>query len=276
MATKDKGKKDRLPRGSVPPMLPLSDAVQITRDIYERAAGEASYDMLSTIMNNSPGSSSFVKKLAAIKNYGIVVEENKIVKVSALGRGIVAPKDEFEHAMSKKEAFLNIETFEKIYNRYKGKLLPQDEFLLNIFSEYVPKDLAPTWLDKFKRSAFEADLIVDRGEGKLQVRESLHVPHGEKQESPIKENEKAKEVQSDERRERITKQSYDDDEKIYNSGHVSRISLSGGRQAIFSLPDRLTNKDAQKLKGALQGFSAIIDSMVDEDDEDTKAGNDAG
>lgn len=52
-----------------------------------------------------------------------------------------------------------------------------------------------------------------------------------------------------------------------NFGHVSKIALSGGREAVFSIPDQLSARDAQKIKGALQGLSAIIDSMVDDQGE---------
>jgi hypothetical protein len=52
-----------------------------------------------------------------------------------------------------------------------------------------------------------------------------------------------------------------------NFGHVSKIALSGNREAIFSIPDRLTSRDAQRIKGALQGLAAIIDSMADDQTE---------
>jgi hypothetical protein len=54
-------------------------------------------------------------------------------------------------------------------------------------------------------------------------------------------------------------------------GHVSKIKLSEGRQAVFSLPDRLSSRDAQKLKGALQGLATIIDSMIEEGENESKA-----
>ena len=42
------------------------------------------------------------------------------------------------------------------------------------------------------------------------------------------------------------------------------FELSKKRFALFFIPDSLTPKDAMKLKGALSGFAAIIDSMVEE------------
>ena len=74
-----------------------------------------------------------------------------------------------------KEAFLSIETFAKAYERYKGRILPQDEFLTNTFTNYVPKDLAPEWVEKFKASAGIAGLLEERN-GKLQVRETVRIP----------------------------------------------------------------------------------------------------
>jgi hypothetical protein len=52
---------------------------------------------------------------------------------------------------------------------------------------------------------------------------------------------------------------------VQATGHTTRIELSNKRQAVFSIPDSLTKRDAQKLKSALRGFEAIIDSMISEE-----------
>src|SRR5438270_4558886 len=105
MATKDKDKKSRRPYGSVAPALSLDEAIGIAKAIYENAGGEVSYDGVAGILDNSPSSSTFVKKIAALRNYGLVTDENKILKVSEIGKGIVAPKGESERAEAKKKAF---------------------------------------------------------------------------------------------------------------------------------------------------------------------------
>lgn len=173
----------RFPKGSIPPSLSLDEAITIISRFYEQAGGEASIDALSMITNNTVNSSVFVKKNASLKNYGLIFEENKQIRLTDLGYSITAPRQISERQVALKDAFLKIDNFAKIYEKYRGRILPQDEFLINTFRSFVPKDLAPEWLDKFKRSASIAGLLATRPDGKLQVRESVWVPEDEKEET---------------------------------------------------------------------------------------------
>src|SRR5689334_9113992 len=179
MAHKEREKRARRPRGSFPPTLALSDAVNVVTRLYEDVGGDASYDTFAGIINNSPSSSTFTRKLGSLKNYGLVADERRHVRVSELGIAIVAPTSPHERTQALKQAFLNVEVFGALYDRYKGKLLPQDEFLTNVVSGIVPKEFSHTWIDRFKQSAKSAGLIRDRGDGKLQVREIADSHEGE-------------------------------------------------------------------------------------------------
>lgn len=252
--------KSRRPRGSNPPMLSLQEAIGIITRLYEDVGGEASYDTLGRILDNSQSSSTFIKKLGTLKNYGLIADENRLVRVSEIGRGIVAPTAPSELAASKKRAFLNIEVFAFLYEKYKGKLLPQDEFLTNVVVEAVPREFAEKWIDRFKQSAKAAGLIRERGDGKLQVQETADAATdsiSQYQEESVREEQPSPHLPTRPREE--------PESEPVSYGHVSKIKLSEGRQAVFSLPDRLTARDAQKLKGALQGLATIIESMTDED-----------
>jgi hypothetical protein len=54
-------------------------------------------------------------------------------------------------------------------------------------------------------------------------------------------------------------------EAVSTSGLNIEIRLSGGQVASFYIPDKLTTKDVQKLKGALEGFGSMIDSLISEE-----------
>jgi hypothetical protein len=165
--------KSRVPKGATPPLLSLGDAVDIAQQVYDMAGGSVSFDAFSQVVQNSTASSSFAKKVTAMRNYGLVNTENKQITVSDLGENIVAPKAPQERAQGLKEAFLNVDIFAQIYSRFAGKILPQDTFLINHFKDLVPRELAANWMRKFKESAIAANLLFDRGDGKIQVVEDV-------------------------------------------------------------------------------------------------------
>jgi hypothetical protein len=273
MAQKAHEKKVRRPRGSFPPTLSLPDAVSVITHLYENVGGDASYDTFAGLIENSPSSSTFHRKLAALKNYGLVTDENKHVKVSSLGDVIVAPTSPDERMDALKKAFLSVEIFALLYDKYRGKLLPQDEFLTNVVTGLVPKEFANTWIDRFKQSAKAAGLIRDRGDGKLQVREMAELgSFGTASEGDQFSQTPSVSPSASPSASPSPAPPDDDEDGPTTYGHVSKIKLSEDRQAVFKLPDRLTGRDAQKLKGALQGLATIIDSMVEEQEDDLKTG----
>lgn len=161
-ATSQEPRQKRTPRGSVPPSLTLQEAIDIARKIYELTGGAAPLSAAPDITGNSASSSTFSRKLITLRQYGVVYVEDETMRLTDLGQSLVAPKSEDEHTDALKRTFLKIDVFFKIYERFKGRPLPQDVFFLNALAEYVPKDLTESWLDKFKRSAKTAGLLEER------------------------------------------------------------------------------------------------------------------
>src|SRR5438128_8216900 len=175
-------KRTRLPKGSVTPAFNLEEASDIIIRIYELAGSDASYDVVGRITSNSPGSSVFARKLITLKNYGLIVDENRTVKLTDTGRQIATPRSSTERALALKQAFLSVPLYARVYDKFKGRLLPPDEFLINTFIEYVPtKELATTWMDGFKKSAKKAGLLETRPDGKITVLETINPAHHEVQ-----------------------------------------------------------------------------------------------
>src|ERR1700730_17270732 len=103
---------ERHKKGSLPPFLGLADAISLVEEIYIQAGGTANYNLLSRIFDNSPSSSSFTKKLAWLKAYGLVAEPTKgTVSLSETGLAIAAPQSPEAAATAKKEAFLRIDIY---------------------------------------------------------------------------------------------------------------------------------------------------------------------
>lgn len=253
---------ERYRRGTRPPYISMSDAFRLIDLVYEQGGGRASRDLFSRITGNSSSSSSFIKKANALKSYGLVVEENGDLALTPDALAIVAPTSHGNSAEAKKNALLKVEVFSKVYERHKGKLLPADEFLKNIIEQelHIPRELSKTWISSLKDSLKATGLLYDRGDGKWQVMEAGVVKREAASNPPLPH------VPPMPTAERV---GGTDPTPFAASGHTTRIEVSGKRIASFSVPDGLTKKDAEKLKGALTGLASIIDSMVIEDDQKT-------
>jgi len=267
-------KRKRLPKGSVPPSLNLEEASDITNRIYELAGSEASYDVVARITGNSTRSSTFLNKIITLKNYGLILDVNRTITLTESGRKIAGPRTPTERALALKQAFLNIGLYSTVYEKFKGRLLPPDEFLINTFADYVPtRELASAWMDNFKKSAKKAGLLELRQDGKTVVLETINPSHHaefvEAEPPPVEQKTDVVKQPVIESQPPITGSQYSGNgiPKKSNFGHVSKISLSGSREAEFSIPDKLTARDAQKLTKALDGLKVIIESMVDEPEE---------
>lgn len=257
---------DRYKKGSLPPFLGLADAILLVEKLYAQAGGTANYNLLSRIFDNSPSSSSFTKKLAWLKAYGLVTEPAKgTVSLSEIGMTIAAPVSPEAASAAKKDAFLRIDVYSRIFERHKGKLLPADEFLKNIIEQDcgIPRELSDSWVSSFKDAIRVAGLLYDRGDQKKQILESA-----------VLERSAALPSASVDRSDQATSVTHSVDaflqapkaEPISTSGLNVNIRLSGGQVATFRIPDKLTSKDVQKLKGTLEGFGSMIDSLISEED----------
>jgi hypothetical protein len=254
---------ERKARIAQPPYLPLSEAIRVAEQIYEAGGGTADRDILTSLLNNSVSSSSFVRKLQALRNYRLTSGMVPPVSLTDIGLAIVSPKDEASRSASLKAAAIGPEPFRRAYERLKGKLLPQDEFLRNTFQHdlQLPRVVADAWVDSFKSALETARLLLPRPDGKIQVLEGATTfapatadataPEKKDLGSPAQEPGHLPDVPS----QPIAGPS---------DGHSTKITLTDGRTATVFIPDRLTQRDATRLKGALGGIAAIIDSMVEE------------
>jgi hypothetical protein len=235
--------------------------VRIAEQIYEQGGGTADKNMLTVILNNSISSSSFTRKLQALRLYRLISGAVAPVSLTDAGLSIVAPKEESARAIALKTAATGPEVFRKSYDRLKGKLLPQDEFLRNYFMHDLAlpnKVVADAWVDSFKVALETAGLLFSRPDGKTQVLEGPTT-------MPAEAATTADGVTPSVAAPTVTEYpSAPERVADASEGHASRITLADGRIATVFIPDRLTARDATRLKGALAGISAIIESMVEE------------
>lgn len=271
--------KERRPYGKAPLEFSLRGAVEVVSKIALEGKS-LSESRLAIVLGNTVTSSSFTRKIRTLTSYGLLVEQPGVqFGLTDLALAIALPRSVQAQAEAKKQAFLKIEQFNLLFNQHKGKLLPADEFLRNILEQEggVPRDFSEVWVKHFKESARAAALFYSRGDGKIQIAESP--VHNDLSASPLddrpneKENarlqvsseDKIQVAESVEVVRQASVQQQPQSQQITTSGHYTRIDLSDGRRAEIIIPDKLTGKDANKLKRALEGIAVIIESMVSEE-----------
>ena len=263
-------KIERLKRGSNPPYISLADAFAIVRSIYEQGGGQASRELMSRITGNSHSSSSFIKKIGALKAYGLVLEQNDSIYLTELGSAIAAPTSQGSDALAKKAALQNIPVFAKIYERHKGKLLPADEFLKNIIEQDagIPRELSPDWVGAFKSAARVAGLLYDRPDSKTQIVDTPVAPSREQTEYALDPSIQTSSVSAVEQA--IGRNGSHATPSVMTptaGGNKTRFELSDGRVAEFSIPFGISSKDAKRLKSYLEGLKLIIDAAISDSEE---------
>ncbi len=261
--------KEKRAYGKAPLELDLPQALEAMNKIAQEGKS-MEVSKLAIVLGNTVTSSAFTRKIRSLVAYGLLTEQpEQQYALTDLALSIAFPRSPEAQLDAKKFAFLRIEQFAFLFNQHKGKLLPADEFLRNIIEQEsgVPRDVSDVWVRQFKEGAKVSGLFHSRADGKIQIAESPML--GESAQEPIVDLiQKGESARVDGDGSHPFAMTPPEPAvppwKMPASGHCTRIELSDGRRAEVNIPDKLSAKDADKLKKALQGIAVIIDSMVSE------------
>lgn len=133
----------------------LEDCVRITEQISMNFAGSCSEEEFSKLIDISLNSSYFSLRLNSIRAYGLLDYKEGHIRLTNLGEKIATPTDTDERSSALLTAMVNFLPFKSITERYKGKPLPEKQFIENLFMSGggKAKDDAAKWADAFLKSA---------------------------------------------------------------------------------------------------------------------------
>lgn len=196
------------------PIFGLEDGINVAKIVSNVGGGRLDIESVAKSMNYS--TTTVMHHINSAKHYQLVETSNGAVKITALGTGIVHPKSKEEYENSLTKAFLSCNLYARIYDRYRGKDLPQLDILANIFARdegvsFKTKDRTVT---NFIQSGIIAGLIkqennvyhcVELGKEKGTVEV---ISEKESIESPVPESKGIEELRDiTEPKEKITKPS---------------------------------------------------------------------
>ncbi|HEX9565317.1 MAG TPA: hypothetical protein VF981_15155 [Gemmatimonadaceae bacterium] len=141
--------KPRAKSGVAFPYWDLDSAIEVAQVMHDRAGGSCDNVQLAALLGYSGVSNgSFRTRVSAAKMFGIIEDtDDGRLRVSARGRTILSPVTPSDGQRARVEAFLAVDLFRRVFDRFHGGTLPEQVGLRNLLSgEYqvVPDRVAPT------------------------------------------------------------------------------------------------------------------------------------
>lgn len=103
------------------PYCDLGDGEDVVLQIHRNAGSSCSVEQLAAFMGQAARGGGFRMKVMAAKTFGLIENPRGQVVLTELGRKMADPA---QQPAARIEAFLNVGLFRKIYERFKGNVLP--------------------------------------------------------------------------------------------------------------------------------------------------------
>lgn len=133
--------------GTAAPYYDLEQSIVVARTIHEQGGGACSREQLAPLLKYSgTNNGGFLTRVSAAKMFGLIDESGETLRITDRAKSILSPvvPRDVEHA--KVEAFLAVDLFRQVFERFKGQMLPQDAGLKNLLAntyKVVPGRLVP-------------------------------------------------------------------------------------------------------------------------------------
>jgi len=136
------------------PYLDLDVAVEIAKGVHQVNGSSCQWDQLAAHLHQPAKGSGFRLRVMTAKTFGLVTYGQGTVTLTKLGKQIADPQQE---AAAKAEAFLSVELYNAIYEKFKNGTLPPTDGLENAIASLgvAPKQKGKA-RQAFQRSAKEA------------------------------------------------------------------------------------------------------------------------
>jgi len=255
--------KGRVGYGVKVPELSFQEIIRIVKEVATKGGLNGSLDVLSRVFGNSRSSSVFTKKLSAMKNFGLLTSDPDEYELQDIARLLVQPDSPEQETMAIYQAFTNHDLLNRVLNNYKGKLLPQREYLANHFEKAlgIPSSLKEKWADYFIEAAKYAGLLHEREAGSYQV---FSQPVRIKEKIPEEQETSTKDLVGSGQQPQHAMETTDPIAQTISSvqwGILNQRRVSGNRRAIIAIPDDLTETDIETIKVILKGVEAGLEGL---------------
>jgi hypothetical protein len=118
------------------PYFDQDDSLDVARKIQDNAGGSCSADQLAYYLNyKSTKSGTYQTRVSAAKQFGFVKTDNGQISVTDRAMQIISPVLPEDAINAKSDAFLSVELFSKVYEKYKGTTIPPKAGMRNLLQQ---------------------------------------------------------------------------------------------------------------------------------------------
>jgi hypothetical protein len=103
------------------PYLTLEVATEITKAVHARGGSRAGFDEVAAHIGESAKGSAFRNKVTTARSFGLATYSNGTITLTPLGSRLADPDQE---KAAKAEAFLSVPLYKRLYDDFKGSVLP--------------------------------------------------------------------------------------------------------------------------------------------------------
>ncbi len=117
------------------PYTNLNSGLEVARVIHEKGGGECSAMHLASFLSyTNVRGGAFVSRISAAKQFGLIIGGQEALSVTERAMKILAPVMPEDGIQAKLDAFMEVPLFKDVFERFKGKSLPPEGGLKNLFA----------------------------------------------------------------------------------------------------------------------------------------------
>lgn len=110
----------------------LEDAIKVANAVYQLGSTCDLDQLADKLGHQTVSSGGFILRVSTARVFGVVEKDGRTMRLTDLGQNIVQPLHEKQ---AKVEAFLQVPLYRRVFDEYRGKLLPPDSGLENFMKQ---------------------------------------------------------------------------------------------------------------------------------------------
>jgi hypothetical protein len=120
------------------PYFDLDDSIAVGKTLHEQGGGTCTRDLVAAALGYSTTKSgTFLSRIYAAKLFGLISIEGETLSVTDRATSILHPVLEADAIVGKRDAFLAVPLFQKVYEKFRGATLPPELGIQNLLkTEY--------------------------------------------------------------------------------------------------------------------------------------------
>lgn len=116
------------------PYYDFDSSLTVAKTIQDMQGGSCTNDQLALWMDyKSVKSGTFISRVSAAKQFGLIANDESGLRVTERAKQVFAPVMPEEVAAAKADAFLSVDLFSKVYEKFKGGTIPPRVGMRNLF-----------------------------------------------------------------------------------------------------------------------------------------------